>query len=291
MGKSRSATTTSKVEYPEYVQNAQQGLVQGAVKGMQPFLDDPSYTLAPPTQDHNRITHGANNLMDYTFGTNFSEGAAQLDQRNERTIPVASSYAQMGMDDIMGFANPYARMMTDNAMERLDQGYDRNMAQIAADSATMGGGSGGALRQSMADRDRMRQSADIATQIASDSFGQGAQIAGQNMASRNASIDRTVGAMTNSDNYNLAVRDRADQFATNATNRNLASMGMLGSAADLNRQYYQGLADQDYTQFSRLAGFVPGMQGTQTQTQPVNNSGLLGTALSLGNLFLGGGGS
>lgn len=288
MGFGGTSTTTSGTNYPDYVADTQKRLIEGADTAIGPYLENPTAQIAPLGPDYDAINAGARGLFNNASGSDYSGRMEGMIGSGERAIPVAANYAQTGADDIMALANPYREAMTDVVVDDINQSRDRSAAQNAGQAARRSafGGSGEAIRAAELDKNTAEQISDASTRIASDSYGQGANIAQNNTALKNAALDRTVNAMLQSTGLDMSAIQGADQLSSNYTNRNLAAGGFLGSTADITRAYEQALLDKDYTTFGRLAGLIPGVSGEQYQTTPVNNNGLWGAALGLGGTLL-----
>lgn len=313
-GKDDTQTTTQEVKFPKYVEEAQKTLAQGATKGLKPYLDAPEAFVAPLNPNQQRIGTAAGGLLDFAQGT---QGLGQLADYApqfmaqmggmDQFIPGYSQQAidasTIDMNDIQAFANPYAEGVLDTGMRRLDEAYNASQNDIGARAAAAGafGGSREAVQRNMLDEDRMNAASDMASQIAYDSYGIGAQLAGQNAAAQTAALQaagndvygRALGAnqmdlsaLGSAANYGLSRGNFMNQAAGDYLNRNMSAAGLLGGYGDLERAYAQQMGDRNWTQFGRLAGYIPGIQGSQQTTQPVNNTGLLGTAMTAASLFL-----
>lgn len=389
MAKTRNATQTQRTEWPEWVENAQQQLVEGAGEAITPYLGNSSPFVAPLTADHRAVSDGARGLAGFNQtvdfspnamgvftaneGTNYAPGvgelldmaksgdmsdaARELMQHNSgkslvdpilgmtgragAAIPVASKFATTSLNDIADVTNPLFNSMIDLQVDRIDDAHKKSATDIASRYAKgrAFGGSGEAIARSQLDRSRIDAVKDATIETADRAFSQGAGIAGSNTASENAAIGRTTGAIQTDANYDLGVLGQADNALGSYTNRvlspmqaadgfggntfnrllsgiqaqeglqtgytnrllapltaannmfgdynsrNLAALGFQGSTADMLRAYEQQQGDKPYTQFSRFAGMIPGVQGTQVSTQPVNNSGWVGNALMAASLF------
>lgn len=323
---SGESKTTTKNEYSGTTKKAQELQQQGAIKAMTPYLTNPTAYVAPMNGFQQNVGQAAADLAHYGRETNYAGqlpdyasqfmslggiaggNANALDQFIPGYSQQAIDASTIDMNDIMGFANPYADAVMDNGMRRLDQAYGSTQADIGAQSAAAGafGGSGEYIRRNMADEDRMNAVNDLSTQTMYDSYGMGAQLAGQNaanetqalMAAGNDVYGRALGAATYGDNvrndefnrqmaglqgaagYGLSAAGANNGFANDFTTRQLQSLGLLGGYGDLERQYQQQMGDRDYTSFGRMASLVPGVQPNQTTTQPTNNTGLLGAGLT-----------
>jgi hypothetical protein len=387
MGPSTSETTSS-VKWPVEVEEAQKKVVGGAVKGMEPYLNDPSVNIAPLRDEYGLLSEAAkqalagqsNNagmldpilqraaganygdqlggLTGYAKRTDFGDDASQLQSQNqqvnfapqmagmvgagERTIPIASSFAQTDANEALELGNPWAEHMADKVIGGIDDAHEKSANAIAGRAARRSGfgGSGEAIAMSQLDNNRSNQTEDALKGIMYDSYGVGSNLASQNMNSRNQALGRTVGAMfgsnaqdmnalsgaeslmggynnrnqsniglmdslannyvgrntqvagaqdgleSNYQNRNLQGIGAKDQFDNSALSRTAQSMGLLGSMADKYQSYDQMVADKDWTAMARMGGFIPGMTGTQVNSEPANNSGFLGAALTGLGMFL-----
>lgn len=268
--------------------------------------------------DYGKATNYAGQLTDYSsqylaLGGMPGGNADILNQYIPGYSQQAIDASTIDMGDIAAFANPYAEALTDAGMRRLDQSYQSSQRDIGAQAAAGGafGGSGEYIRRNMLDEDRMNSARDLAVQAKSDAYGIGAQLAGQNAAAQSAALQqagndiygRALGSATYGDNvrndqfnrqlaglqgasqYGLSMAGANNGFANDYTTRQLQSLGLLGGYGDLVRQQAQQQGDQNYTSFARMASLIPGVQPTQTTTQPTNNTGLLGTALTAYGMF------
>ncbi len=89
-------------------------------------------------------------------------------------------------------------------------------------------------------------------------------------------------------NTNLGVLGTQDQLNSSYLSRlNSAGSNLYGQGNDI-WNYQQSVQDRPWTEFSRMAPFVPSFQPTQTSTQPVYNNGwqtALGAAATFSGLF------
>lgn len=300
-------TTTQKVEYPKYIQDAQKTLAQGASKGMGPYLNDPSVYVAPLANTQQKVGSTANGLLDYNAGLSGMGNTADYTnsfigmtgQLDPHVAGAGLDALTVDMQDIMGLSNPYASAMLDSQARQRERSYRTAQSDIGAEAAAGGafGGSGEAIRRSMLDRNMLEQTDAQTAQTMYDSYGMGAQLAGQNAAAtaQNANdiYSRASGAaglnlqaLGSGANYANTRILNQNSLANDYTSRMLQSAGLLGGYGDLQRSLDQQMGDRNWTQFGRLAGYIPGVQGSQQTTQTTNNTGLLGTALTAASLFM-----
>lgn len=275
-----TATSTTSIQFDDWIKDAQKKMVSGAAKGMEPFLSDPGTNVAPLREEYGLLNDAArqalasqssnsgllssllqqsansnrsgqlNGLEDYAAGANFGGAASGLMDVNsqvsfapqlsnmvgsgERTIPIASSYAQTDANEALALANPWAEARAEQVIGGIDDAHEKSANAIAGQAARRSGfgGSAEAIAMSQLDNNRSKQTEEALTGILNDSYNVGAQLASQNMASRNGSLDRTVNAMFNSTGQDLNALNSADGSMNSYNNRNQSNIGLMDSLAN-----------------------------------------------------------
>jgi len=160
---------------------------------------------------------------------------------------------QITPESISQFANPYAQAVGDGTMKAISDSYSNRDADAAARAASGvafgGAGSGLALERAQNARNEATDKAAAMRGILSDSYGQGAQIAGQNAGN---SLQAAIGA---------------DNAQSNFQQRGQGALSALLQTGQMRQGYDQGVADLPYTDLTRFLQLLSGSpQGTQQQT-------------------------
>lgn len=260
-------TVTSENQYLPQIEEAHRRIAEAALLGMDPFLSNPTVTIAERTPYQNRAlqlatdglewnahrrygdmalnylggigagTNYANDAAGYVgnqqdrIGDNLSGGALSTVGAGEAAMPAAAHIEQIGHGDIASFANPFAEAMTDMAIERIDDDRRKREADIASRAARRGafGGSGEAVAHFLNDQDTGDRVDDAVRQIAYDSYGQGAGIAQTNVGLVNNAQDRMINTV-----FQAANNDRAGYSLGDSLQSNYMNRGMNADQFDLN---------------------------------------------------------
>lgn len=263
-GKGGTQTTTQKTELPQYVQDAQQNLINQGQTMTGPFTQTPGYAKAGFNADQLMAFDLARGMAQDAFtpqssGMSFLDGvtaspslltgaaqagpaaAAGAQQAGEQFK--AGDAAQLGANEFQPFMNPYTSNVLDTTLNTMRREKNATAADIGARAAASGsfGGSREAVQRAQLDKNYGDQVSQTAANLMSQAFNNA-----QGLASNNAQMRQQTALQNTSLDNTL----RFGQAATNAklaTDAALANAGAANQVNLTNAGYRQqaGLANQN----------------------------------------------
>lgn len=225
-------------------------IVDSASTGMQSYLDNPGYQVAPMDPWQTQAGNAAAGLLGQGLGGSYAGQIAQAG-------------GPVSLNDIYGYSQPLTDTLNERGMNQMQEAYGTassdNANDMAAQNAFAGSGSAGVYRQHLLDDSMVSGAKDLslANEAAGLQFGAG-------LATGNA--DRNLNALLGADSSRLAGLG----YDANAA-------GLLGSFGDQRQGYQQSLNDADYTSATRLFGLL---SGNAPQEEASGFQTLLGYLLS-----------
>lgn len=250
MGLFDSETSTG-VKFSPGVNNLHDQIIGGAGAGMNPWFKNPTYTPAPMNGMQWQAANGARGLFGQGSGGSFADEMAGLFGGMDTSV---------GLNEIMGFADPLADMMNERGQAQLGESFARGSSDIgnrqAANNAFSGSGSAAALERAGLNDSMVDATRDMAmgNEASALQFGSG-------LATGN--LDRGLQGL----GLELSGLSAADSSRLAGLGFDAQALGLLGAFGDKKQGYDQAVLDKDYTGASRWSPFVPGIEGTQTTNQ------------------------
>lgn len=238
------------------------GDVVGAVgQGAKPWLSNPGYTPAPLNSMQKQAASGAQGLFGQGSAGSYSGKMGGLFSNGMDT--------DVGVSDIMGFANPLADLMNERGMSQLQDSYGTASADTANRQAAMAGfsgsGSAAALERAALNDSMIDATKDMSLANEASAYGLGAGLATGN-------LDRGMQGL----GLQLSGLSAADDARLAGMGFDAQSLGLLGAFGDQQQQYDQSVSDAPYTSAQRLFGML---NGYAPQEEASGFQTLLGTVL------------
>lgn len=209
-------------------------IVGSASSGMQPYLDNPGYQVAPMNDWQNQAGNAALGML--------GQGSA-----GSYASQIAGAGDGVSVADIMGYANPLADSLNQAGQHQLDTSFARSSSDIGNRAAASGafGGSREAVQRGMLDENML----NATNQMTAGNEATAYQL-GSGLATGNA--DRNLNALLGADSSRLA-----------GLGYDASAAGLLGSFGDQRQGYQQSVNDAPYTTATQLLGLLSGNQPTE----------------------------
>ena len=252
-GESKSTQTTS---FPQYVEDAQRGLITAAGGMATPFIQPPNSALAGQNADQMKAAELARQQAAGAFSTDYSKSIAKAGE-------TGYSPYQITGEDIQNEMNPYLQSVGRQTLADLRREKTATDAQIGARAASgvAFGGSGPALQRAQLDRTHGEQVGSTINSLLAQGYDRATAIAMQKAAAENA-------ARASNSQMGLASQIAANSAANSTFERQQAALQQLMGIGNQNQQFAQAGIDIPWTQLNKVAAFLPGVGSTQTNAQP-----------------------
>lgn len=291
---SSSSSTSEQAEtmYPQWQQNALQGLVGTGAAMNAPFLNVPKYGVSGLNVDQMKAFDLARQSAKqaYMGGKPEVQGPTTMD-------PASVNAAQISGDAIKAQMNPYLKQVMTPAVDQAWQNRQRTQADIGARAAAAGafGGSREALQRGQADKTFMQDTTQLVASLMAQGYDRASAI-----AQANAQMQQQAN-LTNADYqqdanrtnlaYGLESARLEDAMRSNDQQRQLSALQQLLGVGNQQQLFGQAVLDYPFTALQRLTGVVPknlnSQTNTESQTESENSSGEVNVLGILGSLFSG----
>jgi hypothetical protein len=284
-GESKSTQSTS---FPDYVTNAQKGLITAAGGLATPFIKPSNAALAGQNADQQKAAELARQQAMGAFNTDYSSkiansgsgySAAQLGG------PATYTPYEITGEDIQKEMNPYLQTVGRQTLAEMNREKTAMDARIGARAASgvAFGGSGPALERAQLNRSYGEQVGGTINDLMSQGYDRATAIALQKAAMKNAAEQSNVNAANQFSTLNfgadnaaraagaqqgLAANIAANSAANSTFERQQAALQQLLSIGNQNQQFAQAGIDIPWTQLNKVAAFLPGVGATQTTSTP-----------------------
>jgi hypothetical protein len=261
-GQTQTTNSTQKTDFPDYVTNAQEQLLNSGTAMTAPFLQTPLSSVMGMTPDqllandlarqtaqgifttpripaYDAIGTG-NQWMNQIPQTGTTPSAATAQQG---TASLANA-AQLNPNEITPMMNPFIDSALKPALDKLRQQQGEVQAGIGADAAAAHsfGGSREAVARSLADRNYRDAAGLLSGNMLMQGFDKASQLASQNTDRSQAAnlLNAQLGTQTSLENARLGTQTGIANMQTSAQNQSamqqlLANLTYQGSQADANR--------------------------------------------------------
>lgn len=311
-----SQTTTATTSYAPWISQMQQALAGIGLGQNMSQLNPTGYSVAGQTTDElagqdflrdmfAQFGPGNGNLASFQSMMPTWGGAGARAQATDATA------ANVSGSDILGGMSPFIQGVIDPAMQNLERQRREQSANIAARNASAAsyGGSREAIEQGQLDRSTGETTANMVAQLMSQGYDQAQALALANaqmeqQANLQNATNATNVSLQNAGNelqrqyYGLQGAQMYGNMLDSDYQRQLGLIGALLGSGQTQRGIAQQAIDAPYTALQRIAGLIPGVyNSTQVTQQPNGSQGpstgqsLLGTALTIGGMGTGGGGT
>lgn len=286
--KKGSSQSTQSTSFPDYVTNAQRGLVTAAGGLATPFIKPSNAALAGQNADQQKAAELARQQAMGAFGTDYSSDIAKAGggySAAQLGGPATFTPYEVTGEDIQGEMNPYLETVGRQTLAEMDRAKTAADARIGARAASgvAFGGSGPALERAQLQRSYGEQVGGTINDLMAQGYDRATALAMQKAAMRNAAEQANVNAANQFSTLNFgaqnaarasgAQQDLASKIAANSAanstfERQQAALQQLLSIGNQNQQFAQAGIDIPWTQLNKVAAFLPGIGGTTTTSQP-----------------------
>lgn len=290
--KTGESTTTHKVDYPQYIQDAQKLTTNIAGNLAAPFLENvPKHAIAGLNADQLKAMELARGTAQQVAGTNYADdimSAATAGQGLLGGMMGAPANTVSG-DDIVEMMNPYLDEVGEVTLDKMRREYQNanamNNAQFANEQAF--GGSGAALARARMARDYNEGVGSMISGLRHQGYNTAQGAAFQNAALEEAAANRNAQLASQHAALGMQGAQGANQAFNDNINRQILSQGLLGAAGDKQQAHAQSILDLPWTMLGRFQSTFPGAQANTSTSQPIY-SNPLGTIAGAGMTLLGG---
>lgn len=309
-----TSTNTNTVDFPEYVQKAQEAGLGVASSLAMPWLQPQDARIAGFNEDQLMGQDLARWNARGTQGTDYSRAvtnAAQQGRDSMRDAGVAAGQIIAGgADEIRGagqgitgaditaMMNPYLDDVGKTTLDNMRREYQNAQAGLDARFANESsfGGSGAALSRARQARDYNQDVGSTIAQLRAGGFDRGADLARYNNDQKFAAANAAAGMDANSanaryraeadaSNFNLLGATGGNSAYNDTVSRNIATTEGLDRSGAIQQNLAQSQLDMPYNQMDWLQRYIPGIQPNSSSSQPIY-SNPLGTIAGLGMSLL-----
>lgn len=309
-----TSTNTNTVDFPEYVQKAQEAGLGVASSLAMPWLQPQDARIAGFNEDQLMGQDLARWNARGTQGTDYSRAvtnAAQQGRDSMRDAGVAAGQIMSGGADeiraagqgitgadITAMMNPYLDDVGATTLDNMRREYQNAQAGLDARFANEGsfGGSGAALARARQARDYNQDVGSTIAQLRAGGFDRGADLARYNNDQKFAAANAAAGMDANSanaryraeadaSNFNLLGATGGNSAYNDTVSRNIATTEALDRSGAIQQNLAQSQLDMPYNQMDWLQRYIPGIVPNSTSSQPIY-SNPLGTIAGLGMSLL-----
>jgi hypothetical protein len=308
------STTTNKVDFPQYVQDAQQASL-GLAAGMSaPWMTPQDSRIAGFTEDQLMAQDLARQTAQGGYGTDYSgnvrdaafagrdaiNNTAQSNYANASGNADAVRAAGQGITgaDIQSMMNPYLDDVGKTTLDNMRREYQNAQAGLDAKYANESafGGSGAALARASQARGYNQDVGSTIAQLRAGGFDRGADLAKFNSSQKLAAEQAAAGLGANAgQNLMSGVQAGAAMGMAGATGANsayndtfarqLEANKLLSQQGAIQQNFAQSGLDMPYNQLDWLRQYIPGVVPNSSSSQPIY-SNPLGTIAGLGMSLL-----
>jgi hypothetical protein len=314
--KTGTSTTTNQVQFPQYVEQAQEGGLNAATALSMPWLQPQDARIAGFNEDQmmgqdltrwnargtqgtdysRAVTNAAHEGRDSVRGTGVVQGQVMSGGADQ----IRAAGQGITGADITAMMNPYLDDVGKTTLDNMRREYQNAQAGLDAKFANESsfGGSGAALARARQARDYNQDVGSTISQLRAQGFDRGADLAqfnsnqkfnaaqaGANMDAQ--SVAARMAAEQAASNFNLLGATGGNAAYNDTVSRNMATTAALDKSGAIQQNLAQAQLDMPYNQMDWLQRYIPGVQPNSSSSQPIY-SNPLGTAIGAG-LSLGGG--
>lgn len=255
---SGTSESTETKELPDYINTAQEFLVNAGIGMAAPHIQGSDSAIAGQNVDQLKAAELARKSSTGAFNTDYSTAIADMGDN--------SNYAE----DLQQYMNPYLEQVGRNTLNEMDRDKRAADASIGARnaSAVAFGGSGPALERAQLNRAHGENVASTMANLNSAAY--------QDAANR-LQTDKQL---------ELQALISADGAANNTFNRQQSSLDTLLNIGNQNQSYDQSVIDLPWTSYNRAQNVINGanVETQSTTSKPVYDSPL-GSLLGMTGLF------
>jgi len=305
-------TTTQKTEYPQWTQDATQGLNQAGQSVYQGFVNAPAYATAGLNIDQQKSFDLARQMAQNAF----TSGPTQINGSTQATAatvgaPTMATAQTLNPNDIASYMNPYMQNVINPVVTQARSDLNNQQATIGANAAAAGafGGDREALERGLADRNYNNSVSSTVANLMAQGYSQAQaaaeadaqarqqtslanQSAANNASLQQAAYDQAV-ALANP-SLNLQTAQLTDALKGTNQSQELTALQALLGIGNQQQQQAQNVIDTPFTALQRLAALTPQVYDqTSSTTQPGTSplQSILGLGLSIAGMPVAGGGS
>ena len=282
------STSTQSTSFPDYVTDAQKGVITAAGGLATPFVKPSKFALAGQNADQQKAADLARTQAMGAFNTDYSADIARAGggfKAAQLGGPAKMNAYQVTGEDIQGQMNPFLQTVGRQTLGDMRREKTATDAQIGARNASgvAFGGSGAALQRAQLDRGYGEQVGSTINGLMAQGYDRATAIAMQNAAAENAARQGNVNATNQFSQMNfgaensarssnaqtgLAAKIAANSAANSTFERQQAALQQLLGIGNQNQQFAQAGIDIPWTQLNKAAAFLPGVGSTTTSSQP-----------------------
>lgn len=302
--KKGESTSTQSTSFPDYVTDAQKGLITAAGGLATPFVKPSEFALAGQNADQQKAAELARTQAMGAFNTDYSSKIANAGggfQAAQLGGPAQMEAYKVTGEDIQGQMNPFLQTVGRQTLADMRREKTATDAQIGARNASgvAFGGSGAALQRAQLDRGYGEQVGSTINGLMAQGYDRATALAMQNAGAENAARQGNVNATNQFSQMNfgaensarssnaqsgLAAQIAANGAANSTFERQQAALQQLLGIGNQNQQFAQAGIDVPWTQLNKAAAFLPGVGSTTTSSQP-NYINPLETIIGAASLF------
>lgn len=294
------STTTNKVDFPQYVQDAQQASL-GLAAGMSaPWMTPQDSRIAGFTEDQLMAQDLARQTAQGGYGTDFSGNVrdaafAGRDAINNTAQSNADAVRAAGQGitgaDIQAMMNPYLDDVGKTTLDNMRREYQNAQAGLDAKYANESafGGSGAALARASQARGYNQDVGSTIAQLRAGGFDRGADLAkfnsSQKLAAEQAAAQNLMSGVQAGAAMGMAGATGANSAYNDTFARQLEANKLLSQQGAIQQNFAQSGLDMPYNQLDWLRQYIPGVLPNTSSSQPIY-SNPLGTIAGLGMSLL-----
>lgn len=286
--KTGESTTTNKVEYPQYIQDAQRLTTDLAGSMAAPHLQNvPKSAIAGLTADQLKSFDLARDTAKSAANTNYAPGILAAANEGAGLLAGAAAGANtVDGDDIVEMLNPYldevGGVTLDNMRREYQNAQALNDARYAGQQAF--GGSGQALSKARMARDYGENVGSAIAGIRSQGYDNAQGAAFQNASLEEAAAARNASLAAQQAALKMQGAQGANSAFNDTINRQIVTQGLLSAAGDKQQQQTQKTLDLPWDMLGRFQSTFPGAAASTTSSKPIYSNpigGIIGAGLSL----------